>query len=236
MLEKEVGRFGIEPHLVITDERMLKFCRKQNFNDPDDLLASVGYGGTSLVPLVKKMVCDYRAEQGEPADAVLEVPLEESLPSSHMQGGVKISGLPDALVRFSRCCNPVPGDQIIGYVTRGRGVSIHTTDCPNTKALRQEPERLIDVYWDEEVEATYQARIEVIGLDRPELLRDILQLLAEAKVDISSLQARTRSNRTAAVTFTATVKDREHLHAILEDLTGIRDVFTAQRVAAPGVQ
>ena len=117
-----------------------------------------------------------------------------------------------------------------------RGVSIHTVTCPNAKSLQNEPERLIDVYWDEQDKATYPVRIELIALDRPDLLRDVVQLLSEANISISSLQARVEKNRTAILTFTIVVKDRQHLHATQERLGRIRDVFTVQRVSAPGVQ
>ncbi len=236
MLEKEVGRLGIEPHLLLTEERLLKFGRKQNLLELDDLYASLGYGGTSLIPLMQKLVADYREEQGKTATDLIEIPAIEPERPVHTETGVRVKGLPEALIRFSRCCNPVPGDKIIGYITRGRGVSIHTVTCPNAKSLQNEPERLIDVYWDEQDKATYPVRIELIALDRPDLLRDVVQLLSEANISISSLQARVEKNRTAILTFTIVVKDRQHLHATQERLGRIRDVFTVQRVSAPGVQ
>lgn len=235
MLEKEVSRLGIGPHLVLTEERLLKFARKQSFQEIDDLYASLGYGGISLVRLMQKLVVDYREEQGQAEADAIDIPEIEPERSGHTESGVRVKGLPEALIRFSRCCNPVPGDKIIGYITRGRGVSIHTAACPNAKSLQNEPERLIEVYWDEQDKATYPVRIELIALDRPDLLRDVVQLLSEANITISSLQARVEKNRTAILTFTIVVKDRQHLIATLERLGRIRDVFTVQRVAAPGV-
>lgn len=235
MLEKEVSRLGIESHLLLTEERLLKFARKQNFQEIDDLYASLGYGGMSLVPLMQKLVADYREEQGQSEADAIDIPEIEPARSGHTESGVRVKGLPEALIRFSRCCNPVPGDKIIGYITRGRGVSIHTAACPNAKSLQNEAERLIDVYWDEQDKATYPVRIELIALDRPDLLRDVVQLLSEANITISSLQARVEKNRTAILTFTIVVKDRQHLNATQERLGRIRDVFTVQRVAAPGV-
>lgn len=235
MLEKEVSRLDMEAHLLLTEERLLKVVRKQNFQEIDDLYASLGYGGTSLVPLMQKLVADYREEHGETELEAIDIPTIEPERPGHTDSGVRVKGLPEALIRFSRCCNPVPGDKIIGYITRGRGVSIHTEACPNAKSLLQEPERLIEVYWDEQDKATYLVRIELTALDRPELLRDVVQLLSEANITISSLQARVEKNRTAILTFTIVVKDRQHLQATLERLGRIRDVFTVQRVAAPGV-
>lgn len=233
MLEKEVSRLGIEPHVLLTEERLQRVMSKYNFQDIDDLYASLGYGGTSLIAVIQKLVADYREEQG--AAEAIKIPLEEPVPKRHTDSGIRVEGLPDALIRFSRCCNPVPGDSIIGYITRGRGVSIHTTTCPNAKALQKEPERLIEVYWDEQDRGTYPVRIELTALDRPELLRDVVQVLAEASISISALQARVEKNGTAVLTFTIVVRDRQHLIATQERLGRIRDVFTVQRVAAPGV-
>ncbi len=234
MLEKEMGRLGLEPHQVLNDDRLQRMASKLNFAEINDLLASVGYGGTTLAPLIQKLMEDYREEHGLEDSSIGDIPEEEPQPF-YSQEGVRVRGVSDALIRFSRCCNPVPGDKIIGYITRGRGVSIHTVSCPNAKALQAEPERLIDVYWDEQDKATYPVRIELVALDRPELLRDVVQLLSDCNINISALQARSEKNRTAVVTFTIVVRDRQHLNATLERLGRIRDVFTVQRVAAPGV-
>ncbi len=233
MLEKEISRLGLEPHLVLTDERLDRFRERQNFQAIDDLYASIGFGETSLAGLVPRMVEDYRAETGTVAVAELDFPEVEPERPSHTATGVQVRGLPDALIRFSRCCSPVPGDPIIGYITRGRGVSVHTATCPNAQTLQRERERLIDVYWDEQPRSNYPVRIELTGMDRPGLLQDVVQLLAENKLNISSFQARTDRDRTAAVTFTIVVRDRAHLETVMQRLTRIRDVFTVHRVAAP---
>lgn len=232
-LDKEILRLGLEPHLVLTDERLEAFLEKQNFQTADDLFASIGYGGTSLSSLVPRLVEDYRAKAGIPDPLKLDFPEVEPVRPSHDSMGVCVRGLPGALIRFSHCCNPVPGDPIIGYITRGRGVSVHTTSCPNAEALQRERERLIDVYWDEQLRSNYPVRIELTGSDRTGLLQDVVQLLADSKLNITSLQARTERDRTAVVTFTIVVRDRQHLEAILQRIARIRDVFTVHRVAAP---
>jgi GTP pyrophosphokinase len=235
LLEKEVQRLGLEPHLVLTEERLARLAVKYNFQAEDDLLASIGYGGTSLSGLAPKLVDDYRAEAGIPDPIKFDFPETEPERPSHDTLGVRVRGLPDALIRFSRCCNPVPGDPIIGYITRGRGVSVHTTTCPNALALQQEKERLIDVYWEEKPRSDYPVRLELTGVDRIGLLQDVVQLLAENKLNISSLMVRTSDrSRTATITFTIVVRDRQHLEAIMERLSRLRDVFTVHRVAAPG--
>lgn len=233
MLEKEISRLGLEPHLVLTDERMDHFRDRQNFQTIDDLYASIGFGETSLAGLVPRMVEHFRAETGTAAVTELDFPEVEPERPSHTATGVQVRGLPDALIRFSRCCSPVPGDPIIGYITRGRGVSVHTVSCPNAQTLQRERERLIDVYWVEQPRSNYPVRIELTGMDRPGLLQDVVQLLAENKLNISSFQARTDRDRTAAVTFTIVVRDRAHLETVMQRLTRIRDVFTVHRVAAP---
>lgn len=233
LLDREIERTGLEPHLVLTDQRLEEFRKKHNFLSVDDLYASIGYGGTSLAGLVPRLIESYREEAGIPDPLLLDIPEEEPARPSHDTMGVRVRGLPDALIRFSRCCNPVPGDPIIGYITRGRGVSVHTVSCPNAATLQLEKERLIDVYWEEQPRSNYPVRIELTGLDRTGLLQDVVQLLAENKLNISSLQARTDRNHTAAVTFTIVVRDRQHLEAIMQRLVRIRDVFSVHRVAGP---
>ncbi|MGI6357425.1 MAG: RelA/SpoT family protein [Bacillota bacterium] len=234
LLEKEISRLGLEPHQVLTDDRLAYFRERQNFNSVDDLFASIGFGETSLSGLVPRIVEHYREQTGTREVPELDFPEQEPEHRSHTHTGVQVRGLPDALIRFSRCCNPVPGDPIIGYITRGRGVSVHTVSCPNAQALMRQRERLIDVYWDEQPRTDYPVRIELTGLDRPGLLHDVLQLLAEHKLNISSMQARTnRRDRTAAVTFTIVVRDRNHLETILQRLMRVRDVFTVHRMASP---
>lgn len=232
MLEKEASKLSIEPHQLLTDSRLEKVAEGYRFVAIDDLLASLGYGGTSLVTVMQRLVEDYKQEHKLDEQETIDIP-EVALERHPHDSGVRVRGLEDALIKFSRCCNPVPGDPIIGYITRGRGVSIHTADCPNAQSLLREQERLIEVYWEDTPKAAYPVRIELTGLDRIGLLQDVVQLLAEVKLNINSLQARTERKGTSVVTFTIVVRDLHHLDSVLERLARIRDVFSVHRIASP---
>jgi len=162
----------------------------------------------------------------------LEVPepvLPPATPTSSF-AEVRVVGLDNALLKFAKCCNPLPGDEIIGFVTRGRGVTVHTASCPNVPALQREKERLISVSWGDHTAPGYPVRIELIGMDRPGLLADVVYSLAEYKTDIAAMQARTTKEQEAHVSFTLVVKDLIHLERVLARLRKLRDVFTVRRV------
>ena len=145
---------------------------------------------------------------------------------------MQVVGLDNALVKFARCCTPLPGDEIIGFVTRGRGVSVHTSNCPNVPSLERERERLINVAWGSRTLASYPVRIEFVGMDRPGLLQDVIQALAEIKTNITSLKARTTKEQEAHFNFTIVVRDLAHCERALAKLHKIRDTLSVKRATS----
>jgi GTP pyrophosphokinase len=143
---------------------------------------------------------------------------------------VHVEGLDDVMVRLSRCCTPVPGDEIMGFVTRGRGVSVHRTDCANAAGLVGHAERLIEVEWDHDQPATFVVSIEVEALDRSNLLRDVAHTLSEHHVNILSCTSQTSSDRVAKFRFEFELADPGHLDSILVAVKRIDSVFAAYRV------
>jgi GTP pyrophosphokinase len=144
--------------------------------------------------------------------------------------GVHVEGLDDVMVRLSRCCTPVPGDEIMGFVTRGRGVSVHRTDCANAAGLVGHAERLIEVEWDHDQPATFVVSVEVEALDRSRLLRDVAQVLAEYHVNILSCSSQTSNDRVAKFRFDFELADPNHLDSILWAVKRVDSVFAAYRV------
>ncbi|MGO1370200.1 ACT domain-containing protein, partial [Senegalia sp. (in: firmicutes)] len=141
--------------------------------------------------------------------------------------GINISGIDNVKVRFAKCCNPVPGDEIKGYITRGRGVSVHRSDCPNIVDLGKD-QRFIDVDWAQEDKTSYQAELQVKGSDRPGLLSEITILLSEANLFVSSLNARTNKEKLAIINLTLEIKDINQLNNLIKRLkkvTGVLDVY-----------
>jgi GTP pyrophosphokinase len=145
--------------------------------------------------------------------------------------GVRVIGVDNLLVRFAGCCKPVPGDDIIGFITRGRGVSVHRSNCSNMPAvIGEERERLIDVEWEQEVEYNFNVQIEVVGHDRRGLLNDVLQAVSENKTYMSAISGRADKNKTALIQMTIMIRNVEHLNRVMERIHRVKDVHSVSRI------
>lgn len=232
MLEKEVKRAGYFHKNLMKQEYIDAVLKKFNFNDVEDLFSSIGYGGMTANQVLQKLLEEYRKHNKEKFKQEIEFPKKDD---RHKKGrtlnkGVKVKGVDNLLVRFSRCCNPVPGDEIIGYITRGRGVSIHRKDCPNVKQHFDEKERLIEVEWDESRNASYSVEIQVSANDRGGLLSDVVNTINDLKTMIIAVNARTTRDRIALIDMTLEIKNKEHLQLIIQKLKRIKDVFKVNRI------
>jgi GTP pyrophosphokinase len=135
------------------------------------------------------------------------------------------------LVRFSKCCNPVPGDDIVGFITRGRGVSVHRQDCLNLQSCSEEDKaRLIPVEWDADLKHEYNVDIEITGHDRSGLLNEVLATVADTKTNISAVSGKSDKNRVARINMTISIQNLDHLHKVVERIKKIRDVYSVRRV------
>lgn len=144
--------------------------------------------------------------------------------------GIRVKGVGELVVRFSRCCSPVPGDQVIGYVTRGRGVTVHRLDCPNMNDLAKEPDRLVEVQWEEGYSAAHPVEVQVTALDRAGLLADVVSIVAEARINMVSTASRGHKNKLATIDLVLEVKDAQQLLFVLQKIRKVRDVMTVERV------
>jgi GTP pyrophosphokinase len=144
--------------------------------------------------------------------------------------GVVVRGLPDVWVRLSRCCTPVPGDEILGFVTKGQGVSVHRTDCPNVTSLRKQPERLIEVTWAEGKPTSFVVAIQVEALDRTRLLSDVATVLSDSHVNILAATSATGKDRITRLRFTFELADIAHLSSLLASVKRVESVYDAYRV------
>jgi len=151
-------------------------------------------------------------------------------PLRRIVSGVSVRGAGDVLVRFAKCCTPVPGDPILGFISQGKGVSVHRVDCPNAAHISNQPDRLIEVAWNTAPSDSHIVDIEVEALDRPGLLQEIMGVLSEQKTNATSVTARVKRDHTAAVSCSLEIKDLEHLSRILHKVNCIRDVRSAYRV------
>jgi GTP pyrophosphokinase len=213
-----------------------------NYGEGDDLLAAIGAGKVSAKLVVGRLIKLLAAPAAGKTAEVLPDPTE-LLPTEPMTPprskrrsptGVRIEGIDDVLVRIARCCNPVPGDPLVGFVTRGRGVSVHRVDCPNARDLLNSPERIIEVEWDSDASTTYNAEIHIEARDRTGLLRDVTLALAEGGVNVLSASIATDKQGIAAMRFLFELGNMEQLSAVLARVRTLDGVFSADRTIPTG--
>ncbi|MGI6712936.1 MAG: RelA/SpoT family protein [Bacillota bacterium] len=231
LIEKEIKKYGYEVSSLLKPEKIAEAAKRFNYLTGDDLLVAVGDGIISPVQVLGKIKEDFKKER-ENTNTQPEVkPWNDSVKNSQ---GIVVKGVDNVMLRLARCCNPLPGDPIIGYVTRGRGVSIHRADCPNyLQNHKEDKDRLIDVMWDGGTKGFYQVEIEVTSLDRPRLAMDIMTAIADTKTIINSVHARATKNKHAAVNLKIEIKSLDHLDYIMNKVRRVKDVIEVRRVT-PG--
>ncbi|GGF90841.1 RelA/SpoT family protein [Paenibacillus aceti] len=237
-IERELKRAGIDSSLWMTDDKLLDAAKKYSFNDIDDMLSAIGFGGITAAQICTKLTEKLRKEQEESSNSIeLTSEIKEVKPAPETRkprptNGVVVKGIDNLLVRFARCCNPVPGDDIIGYITRGRGVSVHRSDCPNIPhdGDGEEAERIIEVEWVGEIEANYSVDIEITGHDRRNFLNEVLQAVSESKTNISAVSGRSDKNKMALVHMTILIRNTDHLQSVVEKIKRVKDVYTVHRI------
>ncbi len=236
-LEKEARRLGTQM-ARIRDEALDRVALEYGLGKSEDLYAALGYGKFSARQVLQKAVPELMPEEG--LQATPPTPSESSAQPQKRDGAgraegsgddaIKVHGIDDLMVYRAKCCNPIRGDAIVGYVTRGKGVAVHTRLCPNVQNLMYDSERKIDVEWTRNVEETFQVRVVVHTDDRPGLLHQITSALADEKINVRSLEARTdysQNTDAAIVEMTVEVRDKKQLEKLctaMRRLSGIRDV------------
>jgi len=200
-----------------------------HYSDLDSLHAAIGEGHVSARAVAQRIQRELRGGE-EQLPITTARPPRGPRSANKRTVGVHVEGLDDLMVRLSRCCTPVPGDEIIGFVTRGRGVSVHRSDCANAAGLVNQSERLIEVEWDHDQPATYVVSIEIEALDRSRLLRDVAQVLAEHHVNILASSSQTSSDRVAKLRFDFELADPGHLESMIGALKRVDSVYDAYRV------
>ncbi|MFA4885110.1 MAG: bifunctional (p)ppGpp synthetase/guanosine-3',5'-bis(diphosphate) 3'-pyrophosphohydrolase [Desulfotomaculaceae bacterium] len=233
-LEREVKKQGIENDLL-KSERLAELGRRFNFLTLDDLYAAIGDGQITASNILGKIKVENKIEKKGLLAEEVQVLKTEVRPS---QGwgkptqGIRVRGVDNLLIRLSHCCNPVPGDPIAGYVTRGRGVSIHRTDCRNLLTYQQyESERLVEVAWDKEFTEPFQVKLEIIGLDRAGFLSDVMAILVEMKISANWVTARGKKDGGAVIELVLEMRGLEQLEHIFNKIKRVKDVYDMRRVS-----
>ncbi|MDD6684098.1 MAG: bifunctional (p)ppGpp synthetase/guanosine-3',5'-bis(diphosphate) 3'-pyrophosphohydrolase [Clostridiales bacterium] len=229
MLEHEAKRRGVKLGEYTKPEYYEPILKKYMFQDLDDIYGAIGYGGIAAVYVLSRLI-DEKQKKEAPAPKV-PVVTSENTPPPPPQGkpthGIYVHGEAGMLVRFARCCNPVPGDDIVGYITRGRGVTIHKSDCVN--ALHTEPERAVPVSWADQGAGTFSANIQIICYDHNSLLGELTNFIDDLGLPITAISVKINKNKTCTITMTLQVKSREQLDNALRKLQKRSDVIEAYR-------
>lgn len=238
-LEKDSKRLGYEWKELSKGSRLEDIASKMNFSSEEDLLASLGFGGITAHAILLKLIEIYKKEQktSTPPPDLNQLLAELKPKRSKSKGshGILVKGESGLMVRLARCCSPVPGDTVVGYITRGRGVSVHRMDCPNIAANPEEYERMIEVEWDIGTEDLYKVSIEVSAMDRPGMLTEILMVLSEHKINASSVNAKTQKDKRATISLCIDTKNVSQLENIMAKMKRVRDVYAVHRAdSAPG--
>ena len=235
MLEREAKRLGWQLPQLTSSEILEAVCRRYTLSSLEDLYVTVGFGGLSTAQVLNRMIEEHRRlnkDKTEPAEPVLRIdrPQEQQKPRApKATHGVIVEGDPGMLVRFAKCCNPLPGDEIVGYITRGRGVSVHRADCVNMRGAEAEGARMIQVAWEGDSQAAYDADIQIHAYDRPGLLADISHLFYNLEVPIVAISARTDKNKTVGINLTLSIKNTQQLENIIRQLRKRSDVIEVFR-------
>ncbi|MCF6461358.1 RelA/SpoT family protein [Clostridium sp. Cult3] len=233
MLEKEIKRQGYKFTDILKEDWLKNIANKLSLNTSDDLYAALGYGSVTLSQVIPRLKEFYREYYKIDDDRMgidqktKEQPLHKK--EKKVTQGISIKGVDNIKVRFSKCCNPVPGDEIIGYITRGRGVSIHRKDCPNISDLTGQ-ERFIDVEWDNSEKAEYPVEIQIKATDRSGLLTEITQRITDSNISLLSLNARTNKEKLVLINMTLEIKDTDQLSDLMKRIKKLKGVIDVYRV------
>ena len=242
--ESELKRTGVTLKELTNEENLPGVLKKLAYNTLDDMYAAIGYGGVTSLKLIGRLREEIqKILKQHQADRQAEVPVEAGKPEATRpavptraggEQGIVVEGLDNCLVKFSKCCTPVPGDEIVGFITRGYGVSVHLRDCPNAAPERRRPEeagRWIKVSWGTNTRESYRTALQVVAKDRLSLIMDVSTALAAIKTRVSSLNARSTPDGFTLITMDVDVSDREQLRGVIRRLEQISGVMRVTRPA-----
>ena len=232
LIEKEIKRIGMSQNELYKQEYVNAALNRYKFATIDDMYASVGFGAISPSKIISRMLEEYRKEHKELNidEKIEELSKAKKINKKASDNGIVVKGIDNCLVKLSKCCNPVPGDDIIGYITKGRGVSVHRTDCVNVKELLDEDSRIIDVEWyNANKQASYTVDIEIYANDRSGLLADIIKELSNLKTKLLAVNSRANKEKIAITEVSVEVENLEELNKILRALRKIDSVYEVKR-------
>ncbi len=231
LIEKEVKRIGFSHTELFKTEYIEPMLDRYKYKNLDEMYAAVGFGANSSGKVISRMLQEYRKEHQEEN---IEEKLEElnklkNKKEKVSNSGVVVKGIDNCLVKLSKCCNPLPGDEIIGYITKGRGVSVHRKDCVNVESLLSEENRIIDVKWYEEAKESYNVTIQVFANDRGGLLVDILNVVKDTKAKLLGVNTKTTKERIAIMDLNIEIENIEELNKLIKAIRKVDSVYEIKR-------
>jgi len=238
-LDREIRKLGLEPGSVLISENLLAIGKSQNFVGVDDLYAAIGDGVLTPNKVLMRLREDLSKEEREKLQlAALQQAEGKALTQStygKASHGVRVKGVDNVLVRFAQCCNPLPGDAIVGYITRGRGVSIHRGDCGNLLGHSQEEnERVVEVVWAEQMDSIYPVDIQIYGIDQPRLVTEIMNTVLDTRAHILAINARVLKDNVAHVQLRIEIRNLEQLKMVMHKIRKLKDITEVTRIHSGG--
>ncbi|MGE7182726.1 RelA/SpoT family protein [Peribacillus sp. NPDC006672] len=235
LVEKEIKDMEFELKEILTVENIKRVADKFNFLNEEDMYAAVGYNGITALQVANRLTEKWRKQKMVEQEADISEAVADlktfSNSSKKRDSGVRVPGIDNLLIRLSRCCNPVPGDEIVGYITKGRGVSVHRQDCPNLESGDSD-HRLVPVEWESTINERkeYIVEIEISGYDRRGLLNEVLQAVNETKTNISAVSGKSDRNKVATIHMSIYIHNIAHLQKVVDRIKQISDVYSVRRI------
>jgi GTP pyrophosphokinase len=226
-VEAELSRQALRSDAA-RGEAIEKIAGRLNYTSVSDLFAAIGFGDVNAANVVARLKDELKTSNVVDFAAIAKPAPARRIARS--KSGIRIAGVDDVLVRLSKCCSPVPGDPIMGFVTIGRGVSVHRADCPNVAYMNGAPERILEAQWADATSITHAVDIEIEAGDRAGLLQDVMGVCSEMHTQVSAVNARVKRDKNALISLTAQISDLEHLHTLLRKFSHLKDVRAVYRV------
>jgi GTP diphosphokinase / guanosine-3',5'-bis(diphosphate) 3'-diphosphatase len=232
LFEKEARRFDLNPKTILESEALATFASEYGAQKPEELLAHIGYGKLSARTVLQKAVPGGQLKEKAPDSAVVSA-VKRVLRTAPSEDRIKVRGTDDVMVFRAKCCNPIRGERIIGYITRGKGVSVHSAACSNVLNLMFDPDRRIEVEWDSDGtdQAPYTVRLTMQVEDRKGMLAEISAKVSDINTNITTMEARTGGDHQARIDMTVEIKDMKHLEKVIKSIKGVEGVLGVERPA-----
>ncbi len=232
ILDKEIRKAGYKVSDLLIDTYLDPIMARLSVYSLDDLYAAIGYGGILINQVLPKLKAAYKKDHKTEQEEVIPFEKSDKRSSKSSDGVVKIEGIDDMMTRFAKCCSPVPGDDIIGYITRGRGVTIHRSDCKNFEHTEGMENRFIEVSWSNNKAATFEASVQIVAQDKKGLLTEVTSLMSTIDLLVTGISAKSLKTGVAIVNLTIEVSDNKKIETVIARLKQIEDIIDVKRVTS----